>query len=57
MYFPYFRGKQYELLTIRETAPVLAGSKFIPIIEPVKQALGGLEGRWTLFAMRTARPL
>lgn len=43
MYFPYFRGKQYELLTIRETAPVLAASKFIPIIEPVKQALGGLE--------------
>lgn len=43
MYFPYFRGKQYELLTIRETAPVLATSDFIPIIEPVRQALGGLE--------------
>jgi hypothetical protein len=43
MYFPYFRGKQYELLTVRETAPVLAKSGFVPIIEPVKQALAGLE--------------
>jgi hypothetical protein len=43
MYFPYFRGKQYELLTVRETASILARSNFVPIIEPVKQALGGLE--------------
>ena len=43
MYHPYFRGKQYELITIRETAPLLAASNFIPIIEPVKQALGGLQ--------------
>ncbi|KYG21948.1 ATP-binding protein [Bradyrhizobium sp. AT1] len=43
MYFPYLRGKQYELLTVRETAPILAASNFVPIIEPVKQALGGLE--------------
>jgi hypothetical protein len=43
MYHPYFRGKQYELITIRETAALLAASNFIPIIEPVKQALGGLQ--------------
>lgn len=43
MYHPYFRGKQYELIAIRETAPLLAKSKFVPIIEPVKEALGGLE--------------
>ena len=42
MYYPYFRGKQYELITVRETAPILASAGFIPIIEPVKESLGGL---------------
>lgn len=43
MYYPYFRGKQYELITIRESADLLARSSFVPIIEPVKESLGGLE--------------
>jgi hypothetical protein len=43
MYHPYFRGKQYELITVRETAPVLAASGFVPIIEPVKETLNGLQ--------------
>lgn len=43
MYYPYFRGKQFELITIREMAPLLAQSGFVPIIEPVKESLGGLE--------------
>jgi hypothetical protein len=43
MYHPYFRGKQYELITVRETAPVLAASGFVPILEPVKEALNGLQ--------------
>ena len=43
MYHPYVRGKQYELITIRETATLLAESNFVPIIEPVKEALGGLD--------------
>lgn len=43
MYHPYFRGKQYELITIRETASLLAKAGFVPIIEPVKEALSGLE--------------
>ncbi|MGN6423252.1 MAG: sce7725 family protein [Asticcacaulis sp.] len=42
MYHPYFRGKQNELITIRENASILAKAKFIPIIEPVKESLGGL---------------
>ncbi|WP_186401718.1 sce7725 family protein [Sphingopyxis sp. P1IMeth2] len=42
MYHPYFRGKQYELITIRENAELMANSDFIPIIEPVKEALSGL---------------
>jgi hypothetical protein len=42
MYHPYFRGKQFELITIREAAGLLANSGFVPIIEPVKEALSGL---------------
>jgi hypothetical protein len=40
MYHPYFRGKQYELITIREMAPLLKAAGFCPIIEPVKEGLG-----------------
>lgn len=43
MYHPYFRGKQFELITIRETAALMAKSNFVPIIEPVREALKGLE--------------
>lgn len=43
MYYPYFRGKQFELITIREMAPLLAKKNFVPIIEPVRESLGGLE--------------
>ncbi|ODT48754.1 MAG: hypothetical protein ABS59_11645 [Methylobacterium sp. SCN 67-24] len=43
MYHPYFRGKQFELITIRETAKLMADAGFVPIIEPVKEALKGLE--------------
>jgi len=42
MYCPYFRGKQFELITIRETAKLMADAGFVPIIEPVKEALKGL---------------
>lgn len=43
MYYPYFRGKQYELITIRETAELMASAEFSPIIEPVKETLNGLQ--------------
>ena len=43
MYHPYFRGKQFELITIRENAALLARKNFVPIIEPVRESLGGLE--------------
>lgn len=43
MYHPYFRGKQFDLLTIRESAETLAKSKFISIIEPVRESLNGLK--------------
>jgi hypothetical protein len=43
MYHPYFRGKQYELITIREMALVFKNADFCPIIEPVKESLNGLQ--------------
>lgn len=43
MYYPYFRGKQNELITIRECAELFNESGFVPIIEPVKETLSGLQ--------------
>ena len=36
MYYPYFRGKQFELVLLREQASLIAESKINPIIEFVK---------------------
>ncbi|MCL2547478.1 MAG: sce7725 family protein [Oscillospiraceae bacterium] len=37
MYFPYFRGRQYELLALRElVAENLISELVVPIVEPVK---------------------
>lgn len=37
MYFPYIRGRQYELLALRELAENnLLGDRVIPIVEPVR---------------------
>ena len=37
MYFPYVRGKQYELLALRELIKNdKIGNSIIPIIEPIK---------------------
>jgi len=43
MYYPYFRGKQYELIAIREMAETMATSGFCPIIEPVRASVSGLQ--------------
>lgn len=41
MYFPYLRGKQYELLALRELSPLLGQQKkVVPIIEPVRPPEG-----------------
>jgi len=44
MYLPYLRGKQYELLALRElcTLPI-DKSKIFPIIEPLKKELKSIE--------------
>lgn len=36
MYYPYLRGKQFELSLLRDNVQVFAKNKFHPIIEPVK---------------------
>ena len=40
MYFPYLRGKQFELIALRESSGLLAKNKpkISPIIEPVKDS-------------------
>lgn len=43
MYYPFFRGKQFELLAIRESAKVIADASFNPIIEPVRETFSGLQ--------------
>jgi len=44
MYFPYLRGKQYELLALRELVKLpLDSTKIIPIIEPVRKGFKSLE--------------
>ena len=41
MYFPYLRGKQFELLALKELSPLLgAAKKTLPIIEPVRSPKG-----------------
>lgn len=43
MYFPYLRGKQFELIALREFAADNAGNRnIIPIIEPVKATYNSL---------------
>ena len=38
MYFPYFRGRQYELLALKELAQrqLISSNTVIPIVEPIK---------------------
>ena len=36
MYYPFLRGKQFELILLRENAKLLKENKIHPIIEPVK---------------------
>lgn len=42
MYYPYFRGKQFELIILRDKAQFIKDNKIHPIIEPVKNSFGQL---------------
>lgn len=44
MYLPYLRGKQFELLALKEMASAL-GRHIVPIIEPVRRVAGSGLGR------------
>ena len=45
MYFPYLRGKQFELVLLREMAGFIADNgRIVPVIEPVRKNLSGLAG-------------
>ena len=39
MYYPYLRGKQNELILLRENAQLIKDASIVPIIEPVKKNL------------------
>ena len=43
MYYPYLRGKQFELIALREYAALYDNYKVIPIIEPVKTAFSNMK--------------
>jgi hypothetical protein len=43
MYYPFIRGKQFELVMLREMAPKIAKWGFVPIIEPVKENFPALK--------------
>lgn len=43
MYLPYVRGKQYELIALRELVPAISATNTVsPIIEPVKRSTSTL---------------
>ena len=43
VYYPYFRGKRFELIAIREKAELMAENGFVPIISPISKQFRGLE--------------
>lgn len=43
MYYPFLRGKQYELILLREIAGFLSQCNVLPIVEPVKESVKGLQ--------------
>lgn len=55
MYYPYLRGKQFELLALRESAQLIANAGFVPIIEPVKESFRGLQRALTSLSEAGAR--
>lgn len=42
-YYPFFRGKQYELICIRENADLISANGFTPVLEPVREDVAGLK--------------
>lgn len=57
MYFPILRGKQFELLALRDLAPRLNGKFFSPIIEPVRSNFSALSKTVKLLNERDILPI
>lgn len=55
MYFPYLRGKQFELIALRELVDILDPSKVIPIVEPLKRNTKSIETAVTALAKKGVR--
>jgi len=57
MYHPYFRGKQYELITVRETASLLAVADFARLSSQYEVSSVDSRERLMLFAKQKGTPL
>jgi hypothetical protein len=49
MYFPYLRGRQFELIALREFSIERDQNKVIPVIEPVKESFRSLMIAFKMF--------
>jgi len=56
MYYPYLRGKQYELILLRENAKLMKDASMVPIIEPVKKNLTSLNKAINLAQYELSNP-
>ncbi|MGP5273685.1 sce7725 family protein [Psychrobacter faecalis] len=56
MYFPYLRGRQFELIAIRDLAIEGSLKNIIPIIEPVKESYNSLNLANTVFLENDVSP-
>jgi hypothetical protein len=53
MYFPYLRGKQFELIALQDCADIIQkNGRIIPIIEPVKIDLNNLTRKISIYIDR-----
>ena len=57
MYYPFFRGKQFELLVISENAELIARNGFVPVVEPVRESLNGLRRTFDVLMNMSARAI
>lgn len=55
MYFPYLRGKQFELIALRELVDILNPGKVIPIVEPLKRNTKSIVTAATALAKKDIR--
>ena len=56
MYFPYLRGKQFELFLLREMNDIIDDSSYIvPVIEPVRRKLNVLQTAITSLCERNTK--